>query len=126
MNKLLIASLLTVAVVNLLPVLGLFSSAQLHKAYGVAVSDPNMQILLRHRALLFGILGCFVLASIAIPEWRFVALVMAGVSMASFVLLVFIYDNNNVHLLRIAYVDIFGLVVWMLAMACVFENSRAA
>jgi len=50
---------------------------------------------------------------------------MAGISMASFLLLVFRYDNNNVHLLKIAYVDIVGLVVWALAMACVFESSRA-
>ncbi|HAU66951.1 MAG TPA: hypothetical protein DCW52_00990 [Gammaproteobacteria bacterium] len=124
-NKLLIASLLTVGVINLVPVFGLFSSAHLNKAYGVAISDPNMEILLRHRALLFGVLGGFVLASIVVPEWRLVALMMAGISMASFLLLVFRYDNNNVHLLKIAYVDIVGLVVWALAMACVFESSRA-
>ena len=45
------------AVINLGPVLGVLSAGQLEAAYGVKLDDPNLVILMRHRALLFGVVG---------------------------------------------------------------------
>ena len=45
------------AAVNLAPVAGVASNRRIESLYQVEVRDPNLAILLRHRALLFGIAG---------------------------------------------------------------------
>ena len=50
-----------VAVIHLLPVAGVLGVDRLESLYGVALGDPNLQVLMRHRAVLFGLLGGFLL-----------------------------------------------------------------
>ena len=47
--------------INFLPFFAITSIDRISMAYGINVSDPNTEILLRHRALLFGLLGCFMM-----------------------------------------------------------------
>ena len=51
--------LIVVGVIHLLPLSGVLGGAQLFSLYGVPVDDPNLEILMRHRAVLFGLLGVF-------------------------------------------------------------------
>ena len=60
------ALILLVAVINLLPVSGVVSSGRLRALYGVPVDEPNLLILLRHRAVLFAIVGGLLVASAAL------------------------------------------------------------
>jgi hypothetical protein len=50
----------TVAVIHLTPVAGCFGPAALNRLYGQKFDDPTTQLLMRHRAVLFGILGSFI------------------------------------------------------------------
>ena len=59
MNYVVSSSLLIAGVIHLLPITGAFGTDQLHRLYGVALDDPNLEVLMRHRAVLFGILGAF-------------------------------------------------------------------
>jgi hypothetical protein len=43
--------------INFLPVTGALSGKRIQALYGVAVEDSNSEILMRHRAVLFGIVG---------------------------------------------------------------------
>jgi len=50
-------------VINFLPVMGVFSGARIESLYGVELSDPTLEVLLRHRAVLFGLLGGFMIVA---------------------------------------------------------------
>ncbi len=51
------ALFLIAAFVNLAPVSGVLSADVLEGLYGITLEDPNLVILMRHRAVLFGIVG---------------------------------------------------------------------
>ena len=53
------AVLLLVAAIHALPLLGVLGAARISGLYGIAVDDPNLEILMRHRAVLFGLLAAF-------------------------------------------------------------------
>jgi len=56
MNHLITAMFIIVGIIHVLPVSGVLSSSRLTALYGRSFSDPNLAILMRHRAVLFGLL----------------------------------------------------------------------
>lgn len=50
--------LIVVAVIHLLPLSGVLSGERLAALYGIPFNEPNLEIVMRHRAVLFGLLGC--------------------------------------------------------------------
>jgi len=48
---------LIAAAINLAPALGAVAPARMSALYGLDLKDPNLQILMRHRAVLFGLVG---------------------------------------------------------------------
>lgn len=50
-----LACLTPVGIINCRPVVGVVSAPRIAKAYGVKVASPEIELLLRHRALLFGV-----------------------------------------------------------------------
>jgi len=52
-------SLLLVALIHLMPLLGVLGPTRLALLYGLDFNDPNLAILMRHRAVLFGLLGTY-------------------------------------------------------------------
>lgn len=52
-------ALLIVGTIHLLPLAGVIGSARLTSLYGLPFDEPNLLILMRHRAVLFGLLGGF-------------------------------------------------------------------
>ncbi len=81
------ATLFAVGTVNALPVLGALGAAQLESLYGIKVADSNLSILLRHRAVLFGLVGGFMQYAAFKPELAPVATLGGLVSMLSYVLI---------------------------------------
>jgi hypothetical protein len=77
------ALILSAGVVNLLPAIGAFSAGRLQSLYGVVIEDPNLAILMRHRAVLFAIVGALLVASAFHPALRPVAFAAGFVSMGS-------------------------------------------
>lgn len=73
--------------VHLVPATGALSANRLRALYGVDAADPVTLLLLRHRALLFGVLGTGFLYAAFNPAWRVAASVVALFCMLSFVLL---------------------------------------
>lgn len=59
MRYLISATLLIVAVIHLLPLVGVLGAPRLTALYGISFDDANLAILMRHRAVLFGLLGAF-------------------------------------------------------------------
>jgi hypothetical protein len=110
------------AVINLLPVAGVLSSERLQAFYGVAIDDPNLAILLRHRAVLFGIAGALLAVAVFHPPLRSVAAAAGFASMLSFIALVWTDAGANAPLRRIAWVDVVASVA--LAIALVLDARQ--
>jgi hypothetical protein len=51
--------LLIVAIIHLVPLIGVLGVAKLEALYGIPLPSNELAILMRHRAVLFGILGVF-------------------------------------------------------------------
>ena len=105
------AALLIVAVIHLLPVPGVFGADVLHRLYGLQVENPDMSLLLRHRAVLFGLLGAGMIASVAWPAWRPAAYVAAFVSVVSFLVLAALESPAQPAIHRVVVADVITLVL---------------
>ena len=100
------ALLLLAALANLLPVLGILSTARLEGLYGVAIHDPNLAILMRHRAVLFAVVGGLLGVAAFHPPLRTFASAAGLVSMLSFVAIAGLTGDYNPQLRRVVLVDV--------------------
>jgi hypothetical protein len=112
-----------VGIVNLLPVVGVASAQRLERLYGVALADPNLVVLMRHRALLFGVVGGLLVAAAWRPALRPAALAAGLFSMLSFASLAALAGDPNAALTRVMQVD---LVASALLIAAAWVGRRAS
>ena len=70
MRWLVSAMLMVVGVIHLLPLSGVLGGARLVSLYGISIDDPNLEILMRHRAVLFGLLGAFLIYAAFKPPFQ--------------------------------------------------------
>jgi hypothetical protein len=105
-------TLFLAGIINLLPSLLAFLPNKIFKSYGVTVPDGNYELLLRHRAVLFGIIGGLMIFS-AVTKKLYMAATLSGfVSMASFILLFFIIDKSiNAELRKVMLIDVIAMVI---------------
>ena len=87
MNKVVPAILVVVAVIHALPITGVLGAGKLSQLYGITIDDPNLVLLLRHRAVLFGLLSAYLAYAAVRPDLQGIALVAGLVSVVSFLLL---------------------------------------
>jgi hypothetical protein len=99
------ASLLAASFIHLLPAIGAASAARLEALYGVAPGDATTVLLLRHRAVMFAVLGVGFGASAFVPMLRVPGALLALVTMLAFVLLAG-KDAHGPAIRRVARVDI--------------------
>jgi hypothetical protein len=109
MRHLVAASLVIVGLIHLLPITGVFGADRLAALYGIAVDDLNLAILMRHRAVLFGLLGAFLLLAAFKPALQFIAFVAGFVSVISFLWLVLAAGDYNAQIARVFVVDLVAL-----------------
>ncbi len=110
MRYLVSATLIIVGIIHLLPVIGVISSERLTALYGVSFSDPNAEILMRHRAILFGLLGLFLVYAAFQPTLQIIAFVAGFVSILSFLMLAWLVGGYNAQVARVFVVDIAALI----------------
>lgn len=115
MRHLIPAGLLIAAIIHLLPLAGVLGGTRLERLYGITVSDPNLDILLRHRAVLFGLLGLLLLTAAFLPMLRPPALIAGIVSAASFLVIVARVGVPNAAIARVVTADWVALVALLMA-----------
>ncbi|MBT8470486.1 MAG: phosphopantetheine adenylyltransferase [Myxococcales bacterium] len=100
-------SLICIAsLINLLPAIGALSSKRLQTMYGIAFEEPNLVVLMRHRAILLGIVGGLLAASAFLLPLRPAAYAAGLISMLSFVLIASLVGGYNRALRRVVLADL--------------------
>jgi hypothetical protein len=107
--------LLVVAVIHLLPISGFFGSERLSALYGVDITNSNLQILMRHRAVLFGILGTLFAYAAFNPNLQVIAFIAAFVSLTSFFFLSFSVGEFNEAIRKVVIADVVASICLGLA-----------
>jgi hypothetical protein len=74
-------------VIHLLPLPGVLGSSQLSQLYGLPFDDPGLALLMRHRAVLLGLVGLLLVVAAFRRPLRTLAFVAGFVSVVSFLLL---------------------------------------
>ncbi|MDB4528551.1 phosphopantetheine adenylyltransferase [Pseudomonadales bacterium] len=115
MGKAVIFCLVVVGLINLAPVIGVISTQKLESAYSVTLAGNDLAILVRHRALLFGILGAFILYSAFSPRYQPAAMIMAAASMVGFAWLVLSTGGYNEAIRKVLFIDILGILFLLAA-----------
>lgn len=115
MQKLITGLLLLVGAIHLLPVSGVLGAERLAALYGVVLQDPNMLILMRHRAVLFGLLGLFFILAAFRPALQPMAFVAGLISVVSFVFLAWTVGGHNAALQTVVIVDLVAAMALALA-----------
>ena len=121
------AMLLVAGIIHILPLSGVLSAARLFDIYGISFDDPNLEILMRHRAVLFGLLGIFLLSSAFLPSLQLAALITGFVSVVSFLYLAYSVGGYNDQVNRIVTADKAALVcllVGSIAYAINYSNTK--
>jgi hypothetical protein len=111
--------LILVATIHALPILGVLGAAKLTQLYGITVQDPNLVLLLRHRAVLFGLLAAFLAYAAVRPELHRLALVAGFVRVISFLVLAQPAGSLNTGLTAVVRAD--WLALALLVFGAVFH-----
>ncbi len=117
MHRFVAAMLVIVAVIHLLPVAGVLGVERLGALYGIAIDDANLEILMRHRAVLFGLVGAFLLLAAFTPRLQPAAFTAGLVSVLSFLALAAGVGGYNSELARVIRADVIALACLVAGLA---------
>lgn len=105
MRYLTMAGLVLAGLIHLLPLAGVLGAGRIEALYGVSVEGADMAILMRHRALLLGLVGAFLVVAAFIPAWRLPALLVGLCSVVGFLWLARSTGAYNAQLARVVTAD---------------------
>lgn len=114
-ERIITGCMLIVAIIHLLPLSGVLGVAQLGSLYDVEIAGSDLEILMRHRAVLFGLLGLFFAYSAFRPDIQPIAFGMAFVSIISFIALAYSVGGFNIALRRVIIADVAAAVSLVIA-----------
>ncbi len=111
-------------VIHLMPLIGLAGAEGLTRLYGLDFGDPNLEILMRHRAALFGMVGALLVGAAFHVALRGAALAVGFISLLSFLALSWSVGGYNAALHRVVVVDL--VAVACLVAAALLHRRRDA
>ena len=111
MQKTIDVLLIVVGIIHLLPLGGVLGAERLAALYGLSFEEPNLAILMRHRAILFGILGLFFVYAAFQPALQPLAFVAGFISVISFLGIAWSVGGYNEAIRKVILAD-------LLAAAC--------
>lgn len=115
MRKIIATLIFAVGVIHLLPLAGIAGPEKLAVLYGIQVSEPNLAILMRHRAVLFGLLGAFMCYAAFRPNIQPLALVGGFISVGSFLWLAWVTGGYNAMVGKVVVADVIALLFLFVA-----------
>lgn len=104
--------LLIAGVINFAPSFLAFLPKKISQSYGVDVPNQNYELLLRHRAVLFGIIGGVMIFSAISQLYYELSIIIGMISMVSFIILFQgIKGDINAELTKVMKIDIVGIII---------------
>lgn len=124
MRYIISVALIVVGIIHLLPLSGVLGADRLASLYGVAFDDPNAVILMRHRAVLFGMLGTYCIAAAFLPSLQAIAFIAGFISVVSFLLLSWLDGRYNVEIAKVIAVDLVALAFLVIGICFYWLGRR--
>ena len=109
--------LVVVGIIHLLPVSGVLGAERLTSLYGVPLSEPGLVLLMRHRAILFALLGLFLVFAAFKAALQPLAFVAGFVSIVSFLWFAWPVGSQSPEIQRVFLADAVALVCLVLGAA---------
>lgn len=97
--------------INIIPVTGVLGAARLEALYGQSFVGADHVLLMRHRAVFFGLLGALLIAAAFQSQLRTLAAVAGLVSMGSYMLLALPISEHGAAMQRVFWADLVGIVL---------------
>ncbi|MCO4763674.1 MAG: phosphopantetheine adenylyltransferase [Myxococcales bacterium] len=104
------------ALINFAPLIGVLGRSRLERMYGARLDQPDAVVLMRHRAVLFGLVGGMMLWSLWSPSLRPAASIMGLLSMVSFLALARLQGPVSLGLRGIVIADVLGICALVAAL----------
>lgn len=114
---------LIVGLINFAPLSGVLGAARLETLYGVTGLDADMALLLRHRAVLFGIVGGIILIAAFKTSMQPLANIIGSISMVSYVVLFHLTGADGDPISRVYMIDLAAIALLILAMVLGLFNK---
>lgn len=111
MRHVVAALFLVVGTVNFMPLVGVLGEARLESLYGIDVEGDDLLLLMRHRAVLFGILGGFMMLAAFRAHWRTAATVAGLISMVSYLVLALPLAPHGAPIQMVFWIDVVAVVL---------------
>jgi hypothetical protein len=103
-------ALVIVAIIHLLPLPGVLGAKRLEALYGISVAERNIEILMRHRAAMFGSFGAFILVAAFCVALQPAAFALGFASVISFLWLARSVGGYNARVGRVFAADVVALI----------------
>jgi hypothetical protein len=117
LEKIISALLVLVGAINFYPVIGVLSAQTLTNLYLIDVQSGDILILLRHRAILFGILGAFIIYSAFKPEFQWLAITFGLISMLSFIVITFLVGDYGAGIRKVIIADVVASILLIIVIS---------
>jgi riboflavin transporter FmnP len=124
MDKTITGLLVIVGIIHLLPVSGVLGPERLSILYGISINETNIEILMRHRAVLFGLLGAFLIYAAFKPALQSLALIAGFISVISFIAIAWSAGDYNDSVRKVVWADIVAIVALTIASVIHIINRK--
>jgi len=105
-------------IINIFPSILAFFPNKIATSYGIEIPNANYELLLRHRAILFGIIGGIMLYAAITKTYYSLAVCIGLISMISFLLLIPLVNGEiNPELKKVRNIDIVGIIILIVGFA---------
>jgi len=121
-EKIITGALLVVAIIHIIPIMGVTGAARLESLYGIPIAGNDLEILMRHRAVLFGILGVFFAYAAFTPALQPLAFIAAFATLASFFYLAFSVGDYNPGINKIVVGDVVAAIALLVAVVLYYTK----
>ena len=110
MKNIVTTALLIAGAINFYPLIGVISADQLVTLYGVPLENNDLIILMRHRAVLFGLLGAFIIYAAFRDSIQIIACIAGLISMLTFIVIAYAVGDFGTLFNKIIIADVVGSV----------------